>query len=103
MASALALGRRSGFQGFPIDNINRLFEQSGDIILQAGIIIDRHDDLRVEIDQNVDVAFRILFVAGDGTEQGGMPHAMRPQIGLARLQLLYDLVAFHQTIIVRRG
>ena len=36
-----------------------------------------------------------LLVTRDGTEQGGMRDAVRPQVGLALLQRPYDLVAFH--------
>ena len=39
-----------------------------DVILHARIIEYRHHHGGIEIDQNVDIAFRALFIAGDRTE-----------------------------------
>ena len=85
----------AGLQGFPVDHVNGTLKQARDVILDARIVEHRRDNRGVEVNENVDVAIGSLLVTGNGTEQGGMRDAVRPQVGLAFPQRLYDLVAFH--------
>src|ERR1700689_3974295 len=83
------------FQTFAADRVDRTIEHVGDKILYAGIVENRYDDCGIEINQDVDIAVRAVIPTRDGAEQRGMGDALRPQIGLTLLQLLYDLVACH--------
>jgi hypothetical protein len=85
---------KAGFESFPVDHVHGTLKQARDIRFQARIVEHCRDNLRVEVDQDVDVAIGALLVAGNETERGGMPDAMRLQLGFALLQGLDDLVAF---------
>ena len=50
-----------------------------------------------------DSAFGALLVAGDGTENSGVGHAMRSQIGFALPKLVDDLVAPHSGAFIAKG
>src|SRR6266852_1916889 len=91
-----SLWSNTGFQTFAADDVDRTVEHVGDKVFHAGIVENCHDDCGIEIDQNVDIAVGTVIAARDGTEQRGMGDALRPQVGLTLLQLLYDLVACHE-------
>src|SRR5215472_731366 len=82
-------------QGFPVDHIHGSLKQAGDISLQARIVEHGGNDLRVEVYQNVDVAFGSLLVPRGGTEQRGMRHAVRLELGLALPQAGDDGLSVH--------
>src|SRR5271165_6965498 len=87
-----------GLQGFPVDHVNGTLEQASDVIFQTSVVEDRADNRGVEVNENVNVAVGSLLVTRDGAEQGGVRHAMRPQVGLALLQRPYDLFALHGAV-----
>src|ERR1700730_1885698 len=88
-----SFGPKTRFQTFAADHIDRAIEHVGDKIFHAGIVEDSHDDCRIEVSQDVYIAISAVITARDGTEQRGMSHALRSQVGLAFLQFFYDLVA----------
>src|SRR3979411_1709513 len=90
-----SLGEDTLFQAFATDDINRAVEHLGDKFFHTGIIENRHDDRGIKIAQDVDVAVGPVVTARDGAKQRGMGNALRPQVGLSLLELLYDLIAFH--------
>ena len=90
---------KAWLQGFAVDHVNGALKQAGDVILQTRIVEHRGDNGGVEVNENINVAVGSLLVTRDGTEQGGMRNAMRPQVGLALPQPLYDLVTFHAAFI----
>jgi len=107
--SATHIWSNTGFQGFPIDHVNRTVEEARDIILQSCIVEHRHDDRRIEIDQDVDVAIRSLLAASHGTEERGMGHPARAQGALVFSQPIKDILPVHafvhttKTARIRRG
>ena len=90
-----SLGEDTLFQAFAADDIDGTIEHLGDKLFHAGIIENRNNDCRIKIDQDVDVAVGPVVTARDGAKQRGMGNALRPQVGLSLLELLYDLIAFH--------
>src|ERR1700732_2158875 len=93
-----SLGSDTGFQAFAADDIDRTVEHIGDEFFHAGIIENRHDDCWIKIYQDIDIAVRTVLTPRDGTKHRGMGNALRPQVGLALPELLYDLVAFHDAL-----
>jgi hypothetical protein len=83
-----------GLQTFAAYDVDRAVVHVGNKILHAGIVDNRNDDFGIEFDHDVDVAIG-RGLSRKGTGQCGMEDGLRPQVGLALLQLPYDLVAFH--------
>src|SRR5579864_2328757 len=60
-------GRRTqvGFQGVPIDHINRTVKQTHNVILQPDVIEHGDVGLRIDVDHNVEVTVRTVIAARD--------------------------------------
>jgi hypothetical protein len=88
-----------GPQRVTVNDIDGAAKHFGDVAFDTRIIIDCSHNLGIEIDEDIDVATRALLVTRDGTEQGGVSDAMRPQVSLALLQRPDDVVSFHAAFI----
>ncbi len=78
-----------------IDDINRTIKQTGDIQLQTRVGVQVVERARLDVNQDVDVAVWAIVAACARPEQGGMRHASRPKLRLARPQAGYDRVSIH--------
>ena len=59
----------------PVDHIDRSLEQAGDVILYADVIEDRDARVRVEFDQDIDVAIGPVVAPRNRAEQGSVANA----------------------------
>lgn len=88
-----------GFQTFNSHDVDRTIEHAGDVFFDAGIVENRDDDFRIEIDQNIDIAVGPLFITRYGAKKRGMSNAMRPQVGLALPKPVDNFITFHKFIL----
>lgn len=78
-----------------VDHVHWTVKQTGDVFLEAHVLVDRPFLPGLEFDKNIDIAVRPLIAARDRTEHGRASDAARPQCGLGFLQSGYDIVAAH--------
>jgi len=82
-------------QALAIDDIHRLLEEAGDIILEADIVEDGYVRLGVEFHQNIDVAVGPSLAARNRAEQSRMPYASRTQGRRMVAKLRKDFLPIH--------
>ena len=73
-------------QGFPIYNITRPAQQFSKIKFQADVLKHTDRPLRIQFNQDVNVALRALLPACDGSEYGGVLNPKAPQFIFMRLE-----------------
>ena len=88
---------------FAVRHVNARGKHVFEVMDNAGILKQAYARIRRDFDQDVDVAVGAVVAARDRTEQRGMGDALRPQVGLALPELLYDLVAFHDALCSRKA
>jgi hypothetical protein len=62
-----------------VDHINWPLEETGDILFEADVIVDRPFDPGLKFHQYVEVAVRPVFATRNRAEYGGVRHAVRAQ------------------------
>src|SRR5215469_15895541 len=97
------ISRRGGsdvrFQSLLVHDIDRAVEQRRNVFLEAHVIPDPDVSLRINLDQNIDVAVGPIVAARVRTEQSRVTDATRPQGGLVLLELGEDFLTIHNPII----
>src|SRR5690242_7108168 len=68
-----------GLQALAIDDINGLFEKTGDVFLQFDVVEHRDPRGRIDFDHDIEVAVRPMIASCDRTKQGSMPYAALTQ------------------------
>jgi hypothetical protein len=62
-----------------------------DKFLQVGVIENRHPNIRIDLDHNVDVAIGTAIAARQRTEQGGMHYPALTQVALGPSSMASEL------------
>jgi hypothetical protein len=62
-----------------VDNVNRPLEETGDILFEADVIVDRPFGPGLKFHQNVEVTIRPVVAARNRAEHGGVRHAAHAQ------------------------
>ena len=87
-------------EALPVDHIHRSTEQTGDVVLQVDIIEDTQLCSRIEIYQDVDIAFAALFATRKRAEQRSVCDAMPVKIVLVPPERRDDAVSVHKLRII---
>src|ERR1700730_14320499 len=86
-----------------VDNVNRPLEETGDILFEADVIVDRPFGPGLKLHQNVEVAIRPVVAARNRAEHGGVRHAARAQGALMAAKGGDGLLRVHLGKIAQNG
>jgi len=69
-------------EGRSVDHINWPLEETGDILLEAGVIVDGPFGIGLKLHQYVEITVCLVVATRNRAEHGGVRHATRAQRAL---------------------
>ena len=78
-----------------VDHINWPLEETGDILFEADVIVDRPFGPGLKFHQYVEVAVRPVFATRNRAEYGGVRHAVRAQGALVATKSGKGILSVH--------
>ena len=84
-----------GFEALAVDHVNGLREQTRDEFLDLDVIEDADMGVRIELDEDVDIAVGVIVAASGRAEQRSMADAPRSQSCFRPSQSGQCILRFH--------
>src|SRR5438132_5253478 len=85
-----------GFERVTADDIHRSPKESRDVFLQSHIVENRDASIRLDVDDDIEVAVRSVLSARDRPEHAGMTNTACAQVGLVAAQGGKGVLSVHE-------
>src|SRR5229473_3173643 len=89
-------GTDIGFKAVAVHHVDGTVKQAPDVILEASIVKHREMRVRIDFDQDVDIAVRTAVAARYRAEHSRPAHAARAEIGFGSTQGFKGFVTVHE-------